>query len=150
MPCGRPCSHPSSGRPGSLGTSRHGAWKDRRCGRCPLQRRLCCFSCWIVNCGDWLEGRDYIKRFSGRLLFASVLPTLDERLAIQVAEVNTIATQRCLSLGKPTPEALPGDPQRILGVDLQSPGHRDPCEQHGSHPIEPALGLPRVPPLPAL
>src|SRR6266852_9770754 len=144
MPPARTCSQPRSRRPGTLRTSRHGAWKDRRCGRCPLQRRLCWFSCWIVSCGDWLEGRDYIKRFSGRLLFARLLPTLDERLAIQVSEVHTIATERCLSLGEPTPEALPSDPQRILGVDLQSPGHRDNCEQQVAHLIERALGIARV------
>src|SRR6266566_1536898 len=102
---------------------------DRRCGRCPLQPGLCCFSCWIV----WWDEAEGSRLYQTGLI--SSLPN---------------ASKRCLGLREPLAKALARDTQRVLRVDLQTARQRDDGEQQVTHLIECLPGIGGLRELPSL
>src|SRR2546426_192529 len=82
---------------------------------------------------------DYSKRLLRRLL-----PALGDRIAVEIAEVHPIAPQRCLRLGEALPKPLARNPERVLGIDLQSPRERDHREEQVAQLVECLLRIARL------
>src|SRR5690349_4606716 len=131
MPPARKRFRPTRARCPPRSAARRCADQRSWCARCPRLKVLWWISCWDVS--ESLRGREYI-RWLLRFLPAPQLLGL-----AQIAERLALGTQRRLGGGKPPPESLARDSQRILGVHLQGPSERDDREQQIAHLLESAV-----------